>query len=140
MGIAIGSGIALLVGGLVVVAVSGVGKTFTLPLLGEVRAWQFVFIVTGAPGLLLPLLLLTVREPPRRGLIKTADNTVPDRLPLREVILFMLKNGHFYSLHFFALAMMACLGYAVGAWLPTVMARTYGVQPGRSARCSASRR
>jgi len=55
MGIPIGSGIALLVGGLVVVAVSGAGKTFTLPLFGEVRAWQFVFIVTGAPGLLLPL-------------------------------------------------------------------------------------
>jgi MFS family permease len=130
MGIPIGSGIALLVGGLVVVAVSGVGKTFTLPLLGEVRAWQFVFIVTGAPGLLLPLLLLTVREPPRRGLMKAADNTVPDRLPLRQVISFMLKNGHFYTPHFLAMAMMACLGYAVGAWLPTVMARTYGIQPG----------
>ena len=130
MGIPIGSGIALLVGGLVVVAVSGVGKTFTLPLLGEVRAWQFVFIVTGAPGLLLPLLLLTVREPPRRGLIKAADNSIPDRLPLSQVIAFMLKNGHFYTPHFLALAMMACLGYAVGAWLPTVMARTYGIQPG----------
>ena len=59
MGIAIGSGIAMLVGGLVVAAVSGEGQTFTLPLLGEVRAWQFVFIVTGAPGLILPLLLLT---------------------------------------------------------------------------------
>jgi sugar phosphate permease len=57
MGIAIGSGTAILVGGLVVAAVSGEGRTFTLPLLGEVRAWQFVFIVTGAPGLLLPLLL-----------------------------------------------------------------------------------
>jgi MFS family permease len=130
MGIPIGSGIALLVGGLVVVAVSAVGKTFTLPLLGEVRAWQFVFIVTGAPGLLLPLLLLTVREPARRGLIKAADNTVPDRLPLSQVITFMLKNGHFYTPHFLAMAMMACLGYAVGAWLPTVMARTYGIQPG----------
>jgi MFS family permease len=130
MGIPIGSGIALLVGGLIVVAVSGAGKTFTLPLLGEVRAWQFVFIVTGAPGLLLPFLLFTVREPPRRGLIKTADNKVLDRLPLSEVIRFMAKNGHFYRPHFFAMAMMACLGYAVGAWLPTVMARTYGIQPG----------
>ena len=130
MGIPIGSGIALLVGGLVVVAVSGAGNTFTLPLLGEVRAWQFVFIVTGAPGLLLPLLLLAVREPPRRGLIKAADDTIPDRLPLSQVISFMLKNGHFYTQHFLAMAMMACLGYAVGAWLPTVMARTYGVQPG----------
>jgi MFS family permease len=130
MGIPIGSGIALLVGGLIVVAVSGAVKTFTLPLLGEVRAWQFVFIVTGAPGLLLPFLLFTVREPPRRGLMKTADNKVLDRVPLIEVIRFMAKNGHFYRPHFLAMAMMACLGYAVGAWLPTVMARTYGIQPG----------
>ncbi|HEV8331205.1 MAG TPA: MFS transporter [Steroidobacteraceae bacterium] len=131
MGIAIGSGTALLVGGLIAVAVSGVGKTFTLPLLGEVRGWQFLFIVTGAPGLLLPLLLLTVREPARRGMMRTADNTVPDRLPLKEVLAFMGKNGLFYRPHFLAMAMMACLGYAVGAWLPEVMARTYSIEPGR---------
>jgi MFS family permease len=130
MGITIGSGTAILVGGLVVVAVSGEGQTFALPLLGEVRAWQFVFIVTGAPGLILPLLLLTVREPTRRGMLKTADEQTPQKLPLKEVLAFMRKNGHFYSLHFIAMAMMACLGYAVGAWLPTVMARTYGISPG----------
>jgi MFS family permease len=131
MGIAIGSGTAILVGGLVVQAVSGEGRTFALPLLGEVRAWQFVFIVTGAPGLLLPLLLLTVRDPERRGLFKTADNKeAPKTLPLRQVIGFMWKNGHFYSLHFLAMAMMAMLGYAVGAWLPTVMARTYSISAG----------
>jgi MFS family permease len=131
MGIAIGSGTALLVGGLVVQAVSDEGRTFTLPLLGEVRAWQFVFIVTGAPGLLLPLLLLTVRDPERRGLLKTAgSHEAPKTLPLNEVLMFMWKNKHFYSLHFLAMAMMAMLGYAVGAWLPTVMARTYGISAG----------
>jgi MFS family permease len=131
MGISIGAGTALLVGGLVVAAVSGEGRTFSLPLLGEVRAWQFVFIATGAPGLILPLLLLTVRDPERRGLLRTAgSDTAPKTLPLVEVISFMLKNGHFYSLHFVAMAMMAMLGYAVGAWLPTVMARTYGIPAG----------
>jgi MFS family permease len=79
---------------------------------------------------LLPLLLLTVREPERRGLLRNVDNEAPKQLPLMHVIYFMLKNGHFYSLHFIALAMMAMLGYAVGAWLPTVMARTYGIEPG----------
>ncbi len=130
MGIAIGAGTAILVGGLVVASVSGEGRTFSLPLLGEVRAWQFVFIVTGAPGLLLPLLLLTVRDPERRGLLKNANNEAPKKLPLMHVIRFMLKNGHFYSLHFLAMAMMAMLGYAVGAWLPTVMVRTYGLTAG----------
>lgn len=130
MGIAIGAGIALVVGGVVVGSVSGEGQTFTLPFIGEVRAWQFVFIITGAPGLLLPLLLLSVREPARRGLIKTSDApdaAAPASIPLRQVIGFMISNGHFYSLHFIALALLAMLGYAVGAWLPTVMSRTYGV-------------
>lgn len=132
MGISIGSGIALLVGGLVVGAVSSEGQTYTLPLIGEVRAWQFVFIVTGAPGLILPLLLLSVKEPARRGLLKTseaADAKVIDKVPLMEVVKFMVRNGHFYRLHFIAMAMMSMLGYAVGAWLPTVMARTYDITP-----------
>lgn len=130
MGIAIGAGTALLIGGLVVAAVSGEGETYTLPLVGEIRAWQLVFIVTGAPGLLLPLLLLSVREPARRGLIKMKSahgEELGQKIPLRAVLAYMIKNGHFYSLHFIAMAMMAMLGYAVGAWLPTVMARTYDV-------------
>lgn len=132
MGISLGSGIALLVGGLVVGAVSVEGNTYVLPLIGEVRAWQFVFIVTGAPGLLLPLLLLLVKEPNRRGLIKTeatATKPASTNIPLSQVLKFMWTNGHFYSLHFVALALMSMLGYAVGAWLPTVISRTYGVSP-----------
>ena len=67
MGITIGSGVALIAGGLVVSWVSTAGESFTLPIVGTVRAWQMVFIVTGAPGLLLCLLMFTVPEPPRRG-------------------------------------------------------------------------
>ena len=129
-GISIGSGIALLVGGLVVAAISREGQTFSLPLIGEVRAWQFVFIVTGAPGLLLPLLLLSVKEPARRGLLRTgadANAAVVDKIPLKDVIKYMIANGHFYRLHFIALAMFSLLGYAVGQWLPTAMARSYGI-------------
>jgi MFS family permease len=132
MGISIGSGIALLAGGLVVGAVSGEGRTFTLPLIGEVRAWQFVFIVTGAPGILLPLLLLSVREPTRRGLMKVASakgQGTAHSFSLSEVLAFMRLGGYFYSLHFVGLSMIAMVGYAVGAWLPTVMARTYGFTP-----------
>ena len=131
MGISIGSGVALLVGGLVVGAVSGEGQTFTLPIVGEVRAWQFVFIVTGLPGVFLPLLLLAVKEPVRRGLISTGQPGSDQRIPFKEVLKYMRANRHFYSLHFVALAMFSLLGYAVGAWLPTVMVRTYGLSAGQ---------
>jgi MFS family permease len=132
MGISIGSGIALLAGGLIVGAVSDEGRTFTLPLIGEVRAWQFVFIVTGAPGILLPLLLLSVREPARRGLMKVASGgqqSSAHSIPLNDVFAFMHAGRFFYSMHFLGLSMIAMVGYAAGAWLPTVMARTYGFTP-----------
>src|SRR6202161_3902739 len=109
IGITIGAGVAFLVGGIVVAAVSHAGATYSLPLLGEVRAWQMVFIVTGAPGIVLPLLLLTVREPKRRGILRASSAqpaaTLP-RPPLREVLGYIWLNRKFYCLHFIALALL----------------------------------
>jgi MFS family permease len=133
IGITIGAGVAFLVGGIVVAAVSRAGAAYTLPLLGEVRAWQMVFIVTGAPGILLPLLLLTFREPARRGLLRSAaapTATLP-RPPLREVLGYIWLNRNFYCLHFVALALLALCGYAVAAWLPSAIVRAYGVSAGQ---------
>ena len=133
IGITIGAGVAFLVGGIVVAAVSRAGATYTLPLLGEVRAWQMVFIVTGAPGILSPLLLLTFREPARRGLLRSAaapTATLP-RPPLREVLGYVWLNRNFYCLHFVALALLALCGYAVAAWLPSAIVRAYGVSAGQ---------
>ncbi|MBC7984614.1 MAG: MFS transporter, partial [Candidatus Obscuribacterales bacterium] len=135
MGITIGSGLALLIGGLVVAAVSGEGKTFVLPLLGEVRAWQMAFIITGLPGVLLPLLLLSVREPVRRGLLKKTDARGIEsthRPSFFELLKFVGKNVDFYSLHFVAMALLSLVGYGVGAWLPSTLVRTYGITAGHA--------
>lgn len=134
IGITIGAGIAFLVGGIVVAAVSRAGATYTLPLLGEVRAWQMVFIVTGAPGMVLPLLLLTFREPVRRGILRTGPGEATAALPrppLREVLGYIWVNRQFYCLHFVALALLAMCGYSVAAWLPTAIIRAYGVSYGQ---------
>jgi MFS family permease len=134
VGITIGAGTALLVGGIVVGAVSHAGATYTLPIVGEVRAWQMVFIVTGAPGILLPLLLLTFREPARRGLLRTESSAAsagPIKPPLREVLHYVWLNRKFYGLHFVAMALLGMIGYSVVAWLPTALVRAYGVSPGQ---------
>ena len=134
IGITIGAGIAFLVGGIVVAAVSHAGATYTLPLFGEVRAWQMVFIVTGAPGMLLPLLLLTFREPVRRGVLRTSPDAPAAELlrpPLREVLCYVWLNRKFYCLYFVALALLAMCGYCVAAWLPTAIIRSYGVSYGQ---------
>ena len=134
IGITIGAGVAFLVGGIVVAAVSHAGASYTLPLLGEVRAWQMVFIVTGAPGIVLPLLLLTFREPVRRGILRSATaapTAVLPRPPLGEVLDYIWLNRNFYCLYFVALALLALCGYAVAAWLPTAIVRAYGVGAGQ---------
>jgi MFS family permease len=134
IGITIGAGVAFLVGGIVVAAVSRAGVTYTLPLFGEVRAWQMVFIVTGAPGMLLPLLLLTFREPVRRGVMRTSPDApaaVLLRPPLKEVLGYVWLNRKFYCLYFVALALLAMCGYCVAAWLPTAIIRFYGVSYGQ---------
>jgi MFS family permease len=130
IGITIGAGTAFLVGGIVVAAVSHAGATYTLPLFGEVRAWQMVFIVTGAPGILLPLLLLSFREPARRGLLRQQSAAEPSAAPLRpplsEVLSYVWLNRKFYGLYFVALALLSMCGYCVAAWLPTALVRAYG--------------
>jgi MFS family permease len=131
MGITIGSGIALLAGGLVVSWVSGAGATFELPIVGPVRAWQLVFIVTGAPGLLLCLLMLTVPEPARRGLLATAQTgeAVPS-VSLRQVVQFVRERLALYGLHFVSFALLATVGYGLVSWGPTAFAQEFKVPIG----------
>lgn len=126
MGIAIGAGIASLTAGFVIVAVSGV-SSYTLPILGEVRGWQLVFIVTGLPGVILPLLLLSVREPARRGLLKS-EGQAKAVVPFTEVLAFVRSNLSFYALHCIAIGLLAMVGYGVGAWLPEALVRAYGAE------------
>jgi MFS family permease len=134
VGITVGAGIALLVGGIVVGAVSHAGASFTLPIFGQVRAWQMVFIVTGLPGVLLPLLLLTFREPKRMGLLRTsgaAPAAEPERPSLGDVLRYVAANKKFYALHFVGIALLAMAGYCVAAWLPTALIRVYPVTAGQ---------
>jgi MFS family permease len=62
-----GSGLSLLLGGVMIWLVARVGSP-DLPLVGVLRPWQVVLIGVGLPGLLVSLLLLTVKEPRRRNL------------------------------------------------------------------------
>jgi MFS family permease len=67
IGLPLGVGLALIIGGVVIRAVSAAPE-YVLPLVGTVRAWQLAFFIVGLPGLLLAAwMLLTLREPVRRS-------------------------------------------------------------------------
>ncbi|ALC14120.1 MFS transporter [Sphingopyxis sp. 113P3] len=66
MGNLLGTGLALVIGGWIVNSLLHLDHV-NVPLLGDIKPWQFAFIVTGLPGILLALLIVPFAEPPRHG-------------------------------------------------------------------------
>jgi MFS family permease len=124
MGIYIGSGLALLLGGAILGAVSTEG-TRQVPLVGRVYPWQTVFFFVGLPGLIIALLMFTVREVPRRNLLHSGKAGVP----FRDVAHFIGKNWRVYVPHNVGFALWVLMGQGTAAWAPTLFIRTYGWTP-----------
>ena len=122
IGLFVGGGLALVLGGAVIGALSGTEST-ELPILGEVRNWQLAFIVVGAPGVLLTLLfMLTVEEPERRGISASASSDT-DSGELRR---FLRDNRAtvFFIISAFSMGGIAVVGYL--AWVPEFLRRSFG--------------
>lgn len=124
MGVYLGSGIAFLLGGLVIQFASAQGNVL-LPVLGEVRPWQLIFLLLGVAGLLFTLLMLAVREPARRGVGAGVA------VPLAEVGRYIRSNRRTVLCHNFGFAGLAFAGYGSAAWIPTFYIRTYGWDAGQ---------
>ncbi len=96
-----------------------------LPLLGEVKSWQAVFLLLGVPGILLALLgLLTLREPRRTGQV-TADGFAP--MSSRQVMAFLGERRRFLSLHFTAYILMSIQGWGLFFWVIEFLVRERGL-------------
>lgn len=122
MGPYLGGGLALIFGGMVIGAIGDTGSD--LPLLADRSPWQLVFIVVGAPGLLLALLLLTVREPPRLSASGAAVDS--RRFALREVAAFLWEGRAFFLRFYIGMAMIIIVLYALPAWMPAFLMRAHG--------------
>lgn len=129
MGVYIGAGLALIIGAAVIALVSEGGST-TLPIVGQVYAWQVTFFIVGLPGMLVALWVWTLREPERRGHMRKAvaeDGTVVNvDLPVSEVLGYMGKNWRTVVPLNLCYAFSAMMAYGVAAWIPTFFVRTHG--------------
>ncbi len=124
MGIYLGSGLAFLLGG-AVIGMTATQENWALPLIGEVRPWQVIFFIVGLPGILLALLMYTVREPIRRGVRVLPGEKVP-RLPLREVFAYIRSNWRTVVCHNVGFALLSFSSYGSTAWIPTFFVRNHG--------------
>lgn len=120
MGIYIGSGLAYLLGGLVV-AYGSTQAMWNVPLLGAVRPWQLIFLLVGLPGVALTPLLLTIREPAAHGAGRRRKT-----VPIRQVFSYIFENRRTFLLHNIAFGLLALASYASGAWVPEFYRRSFG--------------
>ncbi|MEW5915848.1 MAG: MFS transporter [Gemmatimonadota bacterium] len=117
-GVFLGAGFAYYVSGLAVQAVAESG--WSVPLLGEIRPWQSVFILVGLPGLLIALLMLTIREPVRRSGSHGAT--------FGETLAYLREGPGFLDLTI-GYSLFVLVNYGTANWLPAYFGRVHGWQP-----------
>lgn len=128
MGIYIGSGLAFLLGGIVVGLASQKGL-WDLPVVGPTRPWQVIFFIVGLPGVLLALLMYTIKEPLRRGLkmVRASDGSMkPAQVPITEIFHYTRLNWKTFVCHTIGFALLSFSSYGASAWIPTMYQRNFG--------------
>jgi len=107
MGVFFGSGLALIVGGLII---------------GAVGSWRLTFLIVGAPGLLATLLVFTIKEPERKNLLGGKAT----KLTLAEVVAQIKLRWQSVIGVCLAFAFQALCNYSQQAWLPSFFTRVHG--------------
>lgn len=118
-----GSGMALLVGGLLVAWLTRLGPQ-DFPVVGTLKPWQMTFVIVGLPGVFWALLLLaTVPEPPRR-------ETTAATPGFGETLRYLWSRKDAFGPMFLANGIKAMLSLGLTVWAPVFFERRFGYAPG----------
>ena len=129
IGSTVGSGTALIIGGIIVDMVSHM-TVVPIPLIGDVRPWQAVFFIVGVPGALLALSIFTVPEPVRR---ERSNQVVRGSIGASYLALFKFMRGRprFFIYHYTGFTFAAAVTTGGLAWYPVHIGRSFGWTPGQ---------
>ena len=95
---------------------------FHLPVVGRLEPWQLTLIITGAPGLILALLVFTFREPPRRTHVVRHE-------PVAGFVPYLQQEAKVFAPMLIAMMAVSIGVLSLGAWVPALLERTYGLKP-----------
>ncbi|CAN5284525.1 MFS transporter [soil metagenome] len=126
IGSVLGSAVAFIGGGAAIAHFQTLGPQ-VYPLVGLLQPWQMVFIVTGAPGIVIALLMFLVPEP-KRQTGKREEIAMADAVPPSErqrLWPFMRLHWRFFTCHFLGFGLLAAATYAGLAWIPTMLVRRF---------------
>jgi MFS family permease len=124
LGANFGYGLAFLGGGAALATLQADGG-LSLPGLGAMAPWQGIFVFAGATAIPVLILLLWLREPPRRHEV---DRGLAARLgSMREGLCYLLANLRAYAPFLVVGSLTAVTGYAVTAWSSSLFVRLQGL-------------
>lgn len=124
LGFIAGAGVSNLAGGAIIAAITAIG-VINLPLVGDLKPWQMVFILVGLPGFVVAAMMATVQEPKRKGQLKQSDGKAK-ALPIKEIFAYLNQERRTYAPMFLSLAVKVLLSYGAVLWLPALFIRTHG--------------
>jgi MFS family permease len=122
-GISMGTAIGSILGGWIVAQVMKTPEV-TLPLIGVIEGWRATFLIVGIPGLILALLMLTVKEPYRRDRI-ALDGSARIQPTLLDALKYYWTHRGAFGCLWFGQTGMTVIGYAQ-FFNPELFRRTWG--------------
>jgi MFS family permease len=121
MGMVVGGPAAIGIGG-ALLGLAEAGAFSAWPVVQDIPAWRIVLVLVGAFGLLVPALLMTIKEPPRResaGIVK-----------LEGVSRHLSANGVLLTSLLLAIAMLSVGDYGMYSWVPATLTRGFAMSAG----------
>ncbi|RPE31548.1 sugar phosphate permease [Acinetobacter sp. BIGb0102] len=126
IGAFIGSGLAFLIGGYVISLLKNMDMV-VLPVIGQLKTWQLTFFIVGLPGVLLALvMILTVKEPKRKGL-KLDQNGQVIQASFKNSIAFIKTHKKTFFCHFIGFSFYTMMLYSLLGWAPAFYMRHFGL-------------
>lgn len=119
----VGAGLATFGAGVLV----GIIPTIELPVLGILEPWQIIFGGLGLLGIPLFLLVLTVRELPRKEV--SSALTPSDQVSFKDTVRHVWHRRAAYITPTLGYAVFAVVVFAYNAWLPALLMRSYAWSP-----------
>ena len=121
MGVFLGMGLAILVGAGLISALPTEGMV-QIPIFGSIYPWQLMFFYIGLPGLLIALLVMSIKEPDRKESLEQQKIAKPS---LSEALKVIWQNRSAYSAIVLGTSFTAFANYGTSAWVPTFFNRTF---------------
>jgi MFS family permease len=125
MGIQIGAGLAMIIGGVVAQMVANM-PPIEIAGYGAVAPWRLTFIVVGVPGLLIALILATVKEPPRQSGTQVGSDAAVETPSLGAALREIFARWQSVLGLAVMIGCQALSNYALLGWAPTFFDRVHG--------------